>query len=323
MASADSGTSKSSCRRVVQDDYRIVGCGRVSISAECGFARATRLELGNVYEFGLISIVHPTDFSDLSVDAFVHALRIAITAKSTLYLLHVGTDHDTKWRSFPHVRHALALWKLMTDDEAEEDPQAAIEAKVGIRVVKVSLDRQDPVRGILGFLDRHPTKLIVLATHGRDGLPRWLHRSVAEAVSRHAAKPTLFIAPGAPGLCRPTERPVEVAPCTRSNRPCTRAFRVAHRIESLTGDELAVHLLHVGTLAPAVQLTSKIIIPRNIEVRQGDVVEMILKTAVEIDADLIAMPTAGHHGILDAMRGSTTERVLRHAPCPVLATPAN
>jgi nucleotide-binding universal stress UspA family protein len=53
------------------------------------------------------------------------------------------------------------------------------------------------------------------------------------------------------------------------------------------------------------------------------VVEMILKTAVEIDADLIAMPTAGHHGILDAMRGSTTERVLRHAPCPVLATPAN
>ena len=54
-----------------------------------------------------------------------------------------------------------------------------------------------------------------------------------------------------------------------------------------------------------------------------DVVEMILKTAIEIDADLIAMPTAGHHGILDAMRGSTTERVLRHAPCPVLATPAN
>jgi nucleotide-binding universal stress UspA family protein len=61
----------------------------------------------------------------------------------------------------------------------------------------------------------------------------------------------------------------------------------------------------------------------NVEVRQGDVVETILRTAAEIDADLIAMPTAGHHGIFDALRGSTTERVLRHAPCPVLAMPAN
>ncbi len=57
-------------------------------------------------------------------------------------------------------------------------------------------------------------------------------------------------------------------------------------------------------------------VPVNVEVRQGDVVETILQTAAEIDADLIAMPTAGHRGILDALRGSTTERVLRHAPCP-------
>jgi len=31
------------------------------------------------------------------------------------------------------------------------------------------------------------------------------------------------------------------------------------------------------------------------------------------------MPTAGHQGFLDALRGSTTEQVLRKAPCPVLA----
>jgi nucleotide-binding universal stress UspA family protein len=44
--------------------------------------------------------------------------------------------------------------------------------------------------------------------------------------------------------------------------------------------------------------------------------------AIELDVDLIAMPTAGHHGVLDALRGSTTERVIRHAPCPVLALAA-
>jgi nucleotide-binding universal stress UspA family protein len=31
------------------------------------------------------------------------------------------------------------------------------------------------------------------------------------------------------------------------------------------------------------------------------------------------MTTEGHHGFMDALRGSTTERVLRAARCPLLA----
>lgn len=31
------------------------------------------------------------------------------------------------------------------------------------------------------------------------------------------------------------------------------------------------------------------------------------------------MATKGHEGFLDALRGTTTERVLRQAECPVLA----
>jgi nucleotide-binding universal stress UspA family protein len=52
------------------------------------------------------------------------------------------------------------------------------------------------------------------------------------------------------------------------------------------------------------------------------VVQAIVDSAIEFEADIIAMPTAGHHGVLDALRGSTTERVIRHAPCPVLALSA-
>jgi nucleotide-binding universal stress UspA family protein len=39
-------------------------------------------------------------------------------------------------------------------------------------------------------------------------------------------------------------------------------------------------------------------------------------------ADLIVMATAGPHGVFDALRGSVTERVVRGAPCPILAVPA-
>ena len=52
---------------------------------------------------------------------------------------------------------------------------------------------------------------------------------------------------------------------------------------------------------------------------EGPLVETILHVAQERQMDLIAMPTAGHQGLLDALRGSTTERALRQAPCPVLA----
>jgi nucleotide-binding universal stress UspA family protein len=58
-------------------------------------------------------------------------------------------------------------------------------------------------------------------------------------------------------------------------------------------------------------------------VRQGDVVEQILDVAATRDSDLIVLTTAGHHGILNALQGSTTERILRGAQCPVLAIPAN
>jgi nucleotide-binding universal stress UspA family protein len=71
---------------------------------------------------------------------------------------------------------------------------------------------------------------------------------------------------------------------------------------------------------PAVGTAGPVRVTRS--ARAGNVIEQILRTATECQADLIAMATAGHQGFQDALRGSTTERVLRHAPCPVLAVPA-
>jgi len=53
-------------------------------------------------------------------------------------------------------------------------------------------------------------------------------------------------------------------------------------------------------------------------VRQGADHEEIVALAREIDADLIVMGMHGHGFLVHALAGSTTERVLHHAPCPVL-----
>ncbi|NMB82189.1 MAG: universal stress protein, partial [Ignavibacteria bacterium] len=44
----------------------------------------------------------------------------------------------------------------------------------------------------------------------------------------------------------------------------------------------------------------------------------INETAKEIDADIIIMATHGHTGVEHLLFGSTAEKVVRKAPCPVL-----
>lgn len=57
--------------------------------------------------------------------------------------------------------------------------------------------------------------------------------------------------------------------------------------------------------------------------RAGIVVDEILETADVHQSDLIVMATEWRHGFLDALLGSTTERVLRRTACPLLAVPVN
>ena len=55
-----------------------------------------------------------------------------------------------------------------------------------------------------------------------------------------------------------------------------------------------------------------------IEVLQGAPFEEITLYAREHDVDLIVMATHGRTGLSHLLVGSTAERVVRHAPCPVL-----
>jgi nucleotide-binding universal stress UspA family protein len=54
-------------------------------------------------------------------------------------------------------------------------------------------------------------------------------------------------------------------------------------------------------------------------VRTGTPYREIIKAARALEAGLLVMSTHGYGGLKHAFLGSTTERVIRHAPCPVLA----
>jgi nucleotide-binding universal stress UspA family protein len=247
-----------------------------------------------------------------------------LAARSALHVLHVAeSDNDDEVTAFPHVRRILTQWGLIDENDAPLE----VATKLGISVSNVRLDRQKPLRGILSFLDQYASDLVVLATHGREGLDRWLKGSVAETVFRRSAIPTLFVAPSARGFVSQVSGDIALrrvlVPIDHSPAPARAVEAVRRFAQLLTGTDITLRLLHVGNSAPVVHSTSSDPQgPLPVMLRSGNVVKSILDAAVEFEVDLIGMPTAGHHGVLDALRGSTTERVLHHAACPLFAVSA-
>jgi nucleotide-binding universal stress UspA family protein len=78
-------------------------------------------------------------------------------------------------------------------------------------------------------------------------------------------------------------------------------------IERLNEELTGIHRKHVPAFCP-----------ENCHIRAGRPYEQIIQLAREIHSDLIALSTRGHSGLKHLLLGSTAERVVRNAPCPVL-----
>lgn len=271
------------------------------------------------------TILHPTDFSPASELAFVHALRLALALKARFYILHFDRERpeDIAWDAFPGVRDHLVRWGLL---EAGSPPEAVFE-RHGVRVGKVDVVGHDPVEAIVGFFDEHPADLIVLATHGHEGPQRWLQGRVAEPVARRAKAPTLFLPPSVRPFVDPATGHARIerilVPMDRAPRAEPAIREAALLAAALDAGSAPFDVLHVGSEGdlPAVELPPDWSGPVEVTGRTGPVVDTIIRAAADPQVSLIAMATEGRRGFLDALRGSTTEHVVRQAPVPVLAVP--
>jgi len=273
------------------------------------------------------SILNATDFTAASDSAFGHALALALVGRSRLTIMHVGDDDREQWQDFPQVRETLSRWGLLSPDSEAAD----VAEKLGIRVRKVNATVSSPTAAMLDYLADHEVDLLVLATAGRSGLPRWLKPSVAQSVARKSRIATLFLPQGTDGFVPLDDANIKLQRILVpiDDEPnASRAIEVATRWSEILSDDAAISLLHVGPAqngqriaerySQRITLNSDAIINAD-----GDVVTAIVETARRTQTDLIVMPTAGHHGVLDMLRGSTSEQVLRQAPCAVLAVPAS
>jgi nucleotide-binding universal stress UspA family protein len=100
------------------------------------------------------------------------------------------------------------------------------------------------------------------------------------------------------------------------------AVQFAARAAALIGeDDVEIVLLHVGDEMPELQLPGESVSRTREVLCDGQIEDEIVAAAEEMGADLVVMVTEGPSSLIDALRGTTTENVLRRVACPVLTVP--
>jgi nucleotide-binding universal stress UspA family protein len=136
------------------------------------------------------TVLHPTDFSDCSQNAFRVASSLARDHGARLIVLHVTSLPDLAYRGYglpgSPLRAEEYLTKVREDLERlnPPDPQVSCERR---------LAEGDPAAEILRTAAETGASLIVMGTHGMSGPRHLLMGSVAKQIVRKAPCPVVTV----------------------------------------------------------------------------------------------------------------------------------
>lgn len=271
-------------------------------------------------------ILVPLDGSELAELALGPARRLARKWDAELVLVRVTE---------PFVQGPLAQVPSQTSRWLSAEVRPYLErvacdlAEEGFSV-RTLFPRGVAREQIIRAARRQAAELIVMCSHGRSGVLRWLMGSVAEGILRRATCPILVVRPGLPAMPEDGYHqilvPVDGSPL---------ADEVVGRVQAYLAPQgqctvvAATNLLPLDLDKEAREDTARALEADLAErfpmlarqVFDGDASDVILTYAVDAGCDLIAMATHGRSGFKRFLLGSVTERVARHSRCPVLVFP--
>lgn len=273
-------------------------------------------------------ILAPVDFSDVSAAALRFAAGLSKCSKAQITALFAD-------QFLPPPYFTAAELALFEEQFRESRDQAAArlrdfvdttipEAAAGVesRVIE-----GPPIDAILTAAQDLKADLIVMGSHGRGGINRLMLGSVTERTIRESDVPVLAVRGDQPGV---RDFRIQHILCpVNDSAPARQALERALEMAACFGATLtAVHVHEPGKPAKIEDLakwTCRFQRPGcTIEelVRKGDASEEVIELARQRNSDLIVVG-ASHRRFFEARVLSTnTVRILRHAPCPVLAVPA-
>lgn len=283
-------------------------------------------------------ILFPTDLSEQAEPARDLAYRLARQHGAELCLFHAVLTHAQDFRQ---------LGDLLSDfiDQLEAEATQQLETEAARLREEGSVAQAAVVRGASAFealmarVGEWQPDLIVMATHGRTGMPRLFLGSVTEKTVRHAPCAVATVRAGATGSDSGVRPGRILVPVDFSDN----ARRAVAAAQSLAGDEGSLVVQHVvlnptlAGLAPEARLelfSRDESLPDRIREHMAgwmegqefdalvteadDVAASVVEAAQEAGAEMIVMGTRGRTGIDYFLTGSVAERVVRSSPIPVV-----
>jgi nucleotide-binding universal stress UspA family protein len=282
-------------------------------------------------------ILCPVDFFPASDAAVNYAAGLAENYDATIHLLHVITPIAAS--AYEYAIDATEFIRSMEESSMEEMNGLVAKLKLaGIRA-EPELRIGDVYDEIKKTIEIEKPDLLVMGTHGRRGVERWFMGSTTEKLLRHSPVPLVTIsAAGEKSFNGPRFRRILVTTDFSEGT----ADALAYAFSVAQENESRVTLLHVlhdvsadlsgkyrDSLVNGVRKQLEDLVPaeaRNwceivTSVETGTPYRIILRELEDEKIDLLVMNIHGK-GMLDrALLGSTAERVVRAAPCPVMMIP--
>ncbi len=288
-------------------------------------------------------IVHPTDFSGSADAAFGCALELARRQGSELHLLHVAPTfgEDPLHSAYTAALDERQFYKQL-QEEADVRMRAMIDAHEAddVRVKRVHTHGASPAPVVIRYARDEGADLIVVGTHGRRGLRRFLLGSVAEEVMRGAGCDVLAVREGAsPGFKRLLV-PLDLTEGNRQQLDKAAEFARIYdaRLDALyvlpepplpawgVDADVLYELLPdrkkqaAGELAALIAPVAETGLSIEAHLEEGFAARVIHESAERVGADLIVIAPHSRSAVERFFLGSITEWVIRHSPTPVLIT---
>jgi nucleotide-binding universal stress UspA family protein len=277
------------------------------------------------------SVLVPLDSSELAEQALSYAGPLAERFDAELHL----------------------LMAISEDAEASEHDEAraylkSIAERYGDRC-RIHVRLGNPAEQIVDASEELPDSMVVMTTHGRTGIGRWIYGSVADKVIRAVDVPVVLMRSGGTGASDGQIRTI-LAPLDGSAyseaalnyaKQVARAFDAELHITRVAETANLYSTLGYETYAPGAAQPMADVVERMIEdikqyitdvtarvraegyraqgvVLEGFAGEQLIQYEREIEPDLVVMATRGRGGVERLIFGSVAERIVRAGRAPVL-----
>src|SRR5581483_7617983 len=272
--------------------------------------------------FGTILV--PLDGSTLAARAVPFATAFARAAGARLVLIRaVRADR------LPGEKAALAQRAARRRAEVELGVIVEQLQQEGL-AAEAHVSSKAAPEAIVDAARQQHADLIVMSTHGRSGIGRWLYGSVADRVLQRTRVPVLLVPPSCERTC-PAAGALRVLVPLDGSELAERALVYARAVAGTAGE-----ILLYQVLPPSVPIDDgDLLDPYWTEVfaeARADVLRYLEGVAVELGAaaqriaeyarrekvDLVVLSSHGRAGVARWLLGSVAEELLREAPTPLL-----